>query len=78
MEMAMKNLVGVQVAYHKENSRLKYPVSSIESFRDKQTGHRYIVISPPASSKIEFYLGKKMKQKSGIEGGSCEQSIRHC
>lgn len=68
MEMAMRDLGGVQVSYYKAKSRISYPVSTIESFRNKQTGHRYIVISPPVSSKIKLYLGKKSKQKSCIEG----------
>lgn len=56
MEMAMKTLGGVQVSYYKAKSRISYPVSAIESFRNKQTGHRYITISPPASSRIRLYL----------------------
>ncbi len=56
VEMTMKDLDGVQASYYRENKRTSYPVSMIESFRDKQTGRRYIVISPPISSKIKLYF----------------------
>ena len=57
VEMAMEQLVGVQVSYYKGNEKTKYPVSKIESCRNKQTGRRYIIISPPASSKTKLYFG---------------------
>ena len=57
VEMAMENLSGVQVSYYKAKSRISYPVATIESVRDKQTGRRYIIISPPISSNIQLYLG---------------------
>ena len=53
----MENLNGVQVSYYKEKSRLSYPVSTIESFRNKQTGHRYVIISPPISSNVRLFFG---------------------
>ena len=52
----MDNLSGVQASYYKEKSLRSYPVATIESFRDKQTGRRYIVISPPTIYKIKLYL----------------------
>lgn len=57
VETVMDNLSGVQANLHKEKSLRSYPVATIESFRDKQTGHRYIVISPPTIYKIKLYLG---------------------
>lgn len=57
VEMAMENLDGVQACYYKANSRRSYPVSMIESLRDEHTGRRYIVISPPTSSKVKLYFG---------------------
>ena len=53
----MENLNGVQVSYYKEKSRLSYLVSTIESFRNKQNGRRYIIISPPDSSNIRLFFG---------------------
>ena len=60
VEIAMKQLDGVQVSYYKGNEKTKYPVSKIESCRNKQTGRRYITISPPASSKTKLYFGTSM------------------
>ena len=57
LEMIMENLNGVQVSYYKEKSRLSYLVSTIESFRNKQNGRRYIIISPPDSSNIRLFFG---------------------
>ena len=57
VEMRMDNLSGVQVSYYKAKSRLFYQVSTIESFRTKPSGHRYIIISPPDSSNIKLYFG---------------------
>ena len=57
LEMIMENLNGVQVSYYKEKSRLSYPVSTIESFRNKQTARRYIIISPPTSFNIKLFFG---------------------
>ena len=57
VEMAMEQLDGVQISYYKGNEKTKYPVSKIESCRNKQTGRRYIIISPPASSKTKLYFG---------------------
>ena len=57
LEMIMKNLDGVQASYYKAKSRISYPVSTIESFRNKQTGRRYIIISPPTSSNIKLFFG---------------------
>ena len=57
MERAMENLSGVQASYYKDKSRISYPVSTIEAFRNKQNGRRYIIISPPSSSNIRLYLG---------------------
>ena len=57
VEMAMEQLDGVQVSYYKERKKTSYPVSKIESCRNKQTGRRYIIISPPASSKTKLYFG---------------------
>ncbi|KAF6231112.1 hypothetical protein HO173_010612 [Letharia columbiana] len=56
MEIAMENLSGVKVSYYKAKSRISYAVSTIESFRNKQTGRRYIIVSPPISSNIKLYL----------------------
>ncbi|KAL9064336.1 MAG: hypothetical protein Q9161_008936 [Pseudevernia consocians] len=56
VEMVMDNLSGVQASYYKEKSLRSYPVATIESFRDKQTGRRYIVISPPTIYKTKLYL----------------------
>lgn len=56
VESAMEQLDGVQVSYYKGNEKTKYPVSKIESCRNKQTGRRYIIISPPASSKTKLYF----------------------
>ena len=53
----MENLSGVQVSYYKAKSRISYPVSAIETFRNRQTGRRYIIVSPPSSSNIRLYLG---------------------
>ena len=53
----MENLNGVQASYYKAKSRLSYPVSTIEAFRNKQTGCRYIIISPPISSNIRLFFG---------------------
>lgn len=55
-EMAMENLSGVRASYYKEKSKVSYHVSTIKSFRNKQTGRRYIIISPPLSSNIKLYL----------------------
>ncbi len=57
MEMAMENLNGVMISYYKAHNRTSYPVSKIESFRDKQTGHRCITISPPIVFGIKFHFG---------------------
>lgn len=57
VEAAIENLSGVQASYYKAKSKITYHVSTIESFRNKQTGQRYIVISPPISSNIKLYLG---------------------
>ena len=57
LEMAIENLSGVQASFYKAKSRLTYPVSTIEALRNKQTGRRYIVISPPSSSNIRLYFG---------------------
>ena len=57
LETVMENLNGVQASYYKAKSRISYLVSTIESFRNKQTGRRYIIISPPASSNIVLYFG---------------------
>lgn len=43
-------------SFYKSKSRISYPVTRIESMRDSQTRRRYIVIKPPTSSNIEFYL----------------------
>jgi len=43
-------------SFYKAKSRISYPVARIESMRDSQTRRRYIVIKPPASSNVEFYL----------------------
>ncbi|CAD6593106.1 MAG: hypothetical protein ASARMPREDX12_006840 [Alectoria sarmentosa] len=56
VETAMENLGGVQISYIKAKSRISYPVSTIESFRNKHTGRRYIIISPPISSNIKLYF----------------------
>ncbi|KAM0798557.1 hypothetical protein BDR22DRAFT_371431 [Usnea florida] len=56
VEVAMEQLDGVQVSYYKGNEKTKYPVSKIESCRNRQTGRRYIIISPPASSKTKLYF----------------------
>ena len=56
-EMIMENLNGVQASYYKAKSRISYVVSTIESFRNKQTGCRYIIISPPISSNIKLFFG---------------------
>ena len=60
VEMAMEQLDGVQVSYYKEKKKTSYPVSKIESCRNKQTGRRYIIISPPSSSKTKLYFGTSM------------------
>ena len=60
VEMALEQLGGVQVSYYNENKRTSYPVSKIESCRNKQTGRRYIIISPPSSSKTKLYFGKSV------------------
>ena len=52
----MENLGGVQISYYKAKSRISYPVSMIESLRNKQTGRRYIIVSPPLSSNIKLYF----------------------
>lgn len=57
LEMTMENLNGVKASYYKAKSRISYPVSTIESFRNKQTERRYIIISPPISSNIKLYFG---------------------
>ena len=57
LETVMDNLNGVQASYYKAKTRISYYVSTIESFRNKQTGRRYIIISPPASSNIVLYFG---------------------
>ena len=57
VETAMENLSGVQISYYKAKSRISYHVSTIESFRNKHTGRRYIIISPPISSNIKLYFG---------------------
>lgn len=57
IEMAMENLGGVRASYYKEKSKVSYPISAIESFRNKNTRRRYIIISPPLSSNIKLYLG---------------------
>lgn len=57
VEMAMENLDGVQAIYYKERKQTSYPISTIESFRHKQTGRRSIIISPPTSFKIKLYFG---------------------
>ena len=53
----MENLAGVEVSYYKAKSRISYPVSTIESFRNKQNGRRYIIISPPISHNIQLFFG---------------------
>ena len=58
VEMAMENLSGVRVSYYKAGSRISYRVSTIESLRNKQTGRRYILISPPIGSNIQLYFSK--------------------
>lgn len=57
LEMMMENLSGVRASYYKAKSRISYPISTIESFRVRQTGRRYIIISPPPSSNIRLYFG---------------------
>lgn len=57
LETVMDNLNGVQASYYKAKSRISYLVSTIESFRNTQTGRRYIIISPPPSSNIVLYFG---------------------
>ena len=57
LEMIMENLNGVQASYYKAKCRISYPISMIESFRNNKTGHRYIVVSPPASSNIKLFFG---------------------
>lgn len=57
LETIMENLSGVQASYYKAKSRISYPISTIESFRVRQTGRRYIIISPPPSSNIKLYFG---------------------
>lgn len=57
LEMVMENLSGVRASYYKAKSRISYPISTIESFRVRQTGRRYIIISPPPSSNIKLYFG---------------------
>ena len=56
LEMVMDNMNGVQVSYYKMKSRISYPILTIESFRNKQTGRRYIIISPPARFNIKLYF----------------------
>ena len=60
VEMTMQQLDGVQVSYYNEKKRTSYPVSKIESCRNSQTGRRYIIISPPSSSKTKLYFGMSM------------------
>ena len=57
LEMIMDNLHGVQASYYKAKTRISYPVSRIESFRDEQTDRRYILILPPPSSNIRLFFG---------------------
>ncbi len=73
VEKTMANLNGVQVSYYKAKSRILYPVSSIEAFRNKQTGRRYIIVSPPASSNVKLYFGtsKFLRPNSVLEHGPC-------
>ena len=58
LEMIMENLNGVEVSYYKAKSRTSFLVSTVESFRNKQTGRRYMIISPPISSNIRFFFGE--------------------
>ncbi len=57
MEMALENLNGVIISYYEAHNWTSYPVSKIESFRDKQTRRRCITILPPIDYGIRFYFG---------------------
>ena len=57
LEMIMENLNEVKVSYYKEKSKISYSVSTIESFRNKQTGRRYLIISPSISHNIKLFFG---------------------
>ena len=72
LEMRMENLSGVQISYYKAKSRISYPVSTIESFRTKPTGQRYIVISPPDSCNIKLYFGWSIVT---LQHGPCADSL---
>ena len=56
VEVAMEQLNGVKVSYYKGKTKTSCFVSKIESCRDKQTGRRYIIISPHSSSKNKLYF----------------------
>ena len=58
VEIAMEQLDGVQVSYYTGHEKKGYAVSKIEACRNKQTGRRYITISPPAIDKIKLYFGR--------------------
>ena len=57
VESAMQNLRGVQAIFYQKKSRISYPVRTIESFRNKHSGRRYIIISPPITSNIKLFFG---------------------
>lgn len=56
VELVMENLIGVQASFYR-TKHYRYNVSRVESFRNKQTGRRYVIISPPESFKIKLYFG---------------------
>ncbi len=43
-------------SFYRSKSRISYPVSKIESFRECNTRRRFIVITPPINHDIKLYL----------------------